>query len=92
MIRRFEHRGLERFFVRRTRAGIQAAQAKRIQLVFGWLHASQLPKDMNLPGLHLHELKGQRRGTWAVRVSGNWRVTFRFEGEDAPDVDYEDYH
>jgi len=45
---------------------------------------------MNLPGLYLHELKGKRRGTWAVR--GNWRVTFRFEGEDAVDVDYEDYH
>lgn len=48
--------------------------------------------DMNLPGLYLHELKGERRGTWTVRVSGNWRITFKFEGEDAVDVDYEDYH
>lgn len=47
---------------------------------------------MNLPGLYLHEFKGKRKGTWAVRVSGNWRITFRFEGEDAVDVDYEDYH
>jgi proteic killer suppression protein len=47
---------------------------------------------MNLPGLYLHELKGQRRSTWAVRVSGNWRITFRFDGEDAVDVDYGDYH
>jgi len=48
--------------------------------------------DMGLPGLKLHPLKGARRGTWAVSVSGNWRITFRFSGKDAVDVDYEDYH
>jgi proteic killer suppression protein len=47
---------------------------------------------MNLPGLVLHELAGQRKGTWAVRVSGNWRITFTFDGVDACDVDLEDYH
>jgi proteic killer suppression protein len=47
---------------------------------------------MALPGLNLHELAGNRRGTWSVRVSGNWRITFRFEGEHATDVEYEDYH
>jgi len=47
---------------------------------------------MNLPGLNLHELHGDRKGTWAVNVSGNWRVTFAFEGNDANRVDYEDYH
>jgi toxin HigB-1 len=47
---------------------------------------------MNLPGLELHELKGDREGTWAVKVSGNWRVTFVFRGEDADLVNYEDYH
>lgn len=47
---------------------------------------------MDLPGLYLHELSGKRKGTWTVRVSGNWRITFRLEGKDAIDVDYEDYH
>lgn len=47
---------------------------------------------MNLPGLYLHELKGDRQGAWSVRVSGNWRVTFEFDGPDAVNVDYEDYH
>jgi proteic killer suppression protein len=47
---------------------------------------------MNLPGYRLHQLKGNRIGTWSVTVSGNWRATFRFEGEDAFDVDLEDYH
>jgi proteic killer suppression protein len=92
VIRGFKHRGLEKFFLRGTRAGIQAAHSNRIRLILGRLHASPSPQDMGLPGLYLHELKGKRRGTWAVRVSGNWRITFRYEGEDAIDVDYEDYH
>jgi hypothetical protein len=50
------------------------------------------PGDLALPGLRLHELKGDRKGTWSVTVSGNWRITFSFEGKDAVDVDYEDYH
>jgi proteic killer suppression protein len=50
------------------------------------------PRDMALPGLELHELKGNRKGTWAVKVSGNWRITFKFDGPDAIDVDYLDYH
>ena len=92
MIRQFKHRGLERFFLRGTRVGIQAAHASRIRLVLGRLHASNSALDMSLPGLHLHELKGKRRGAWTVRVSGNWRITFGFEGEDAVDIDYGDYH
>jgi len=51
-----------------------------------------MPLDMDLPGLYLHELKGQQSGRWSVRVSGNWRITFKFEGPDAIEVDYEDYH
>jgi proteic killer suppression protein len=47
---------------------------------------------MRLPGLDLHQLQGQRKGTWAVKVSGNWRLTFTFIEKDADDVDYEDYH
>jgi toxin HigB-1 len=50
------------------------------------------PEDMNAPGYELHQLKGDLAGHWSVRVSGNWRLTFAFEGEDAIDVDYQDYH
>ena len=78
--------------MRGSKAGIQASQASRLRLVLSRLHASQTPQDMNLPGLYLHQLKGKDRGRWSVRVSGNWRVTFRFEGPDAIEVDYEDYH
>jgi proteic killer suppression protein len=92
MIKKFSHRGLERFFTKGTKAGIQAKHEKRIRLILARLHASTKPGDMDLPGLRLHELKGKRKGTWAVDVSGNWRITFVFDGTDAVDVNYEDYH
>jgi len=92
VIRGFKHKGLEQFFLSGAKGGIQPKHEKRLRLILGRLQASVAPGDMDLPGLHLHELTGRRRGTWSVRVSGNWRVTFRFEGKDAIDVDYEDYH
>jgi proteic killer suppression protein len=92
VIESFRHQGLEQFFLKGTKAGIQAKHAPRLRLILARLHASTRPHDMNLPGLDLHQLHGERRGTWAVKVSGNWRVTFVFHGEDAKSVDYEDYH
>lgn len=92
MIRNFKHKGLGKFFATGSTAGIQAAHAKRLRLILGRLNVASLVKDMDLPGLRLHELTGNRKGTWSVTVSGNWRVTFRFEGGDAEIVNYEDYH
>ncbi len=91
-IKGFRHRGLKRFFATGNKAGIQAKHADRLRLILGRLNAASDPRDMNLPGLDLHELHGARKGTWAVKVSGNWRVTFGFAGKDAEGVDYEDYH
>ena len=48
--------------------------------------------DMDIPGYRLHPLKGKRSGFWAINVSGNWRLTFRFESGHVYDLDYEDYH
>jgi proteic killer suppression protein len=92
MIRSFKHKGLEKFFLKGTKSGIQAKHADRLKLILGRLSASTNPKDMDLPGLKLHELGGKRKGVWSVWVSGNWRVTFRFRDKDAEVVDYEDYH
>jgi proteic killer suppression protein len=92
VIQSFKHKGLERYFLKGTKAGIQASHENRIRLILGRLHAATDPRDMDLPGLHLHQLKGKSRGRWSVRVSGNWRITFKFDGPDAVDVDYEDYH
>ena len=92
MIRSFKHKGLSRFFETGSKSGIQAQHAERLRLILGRLSAAARPEDMALPGLRLHPLTGTRRGTWAVWVSGNWRITFRFLGADAEMVDYEDYH
>lgn len=92
MIRGFRHKGLGKFFETGSKAGIRAQHAERLRLILGRLSAATAPGDMALPGLDLHPLKGDRKGAWAVSVSGNWRVTFTFVGKDADSVDYEDYH
>lgn len=92
MIRSFKHKGLERFFHKGTKSGIQAKHASKLRLILGRLNASATPKDMDLSGLNLHTLSGDRDGTWSVNVSGNWRVTFLFIDGDAEVVNYEDYN
>ncbi len=92
MIRGFRHRGLERYFSKSDRSGINNKQAARILRLLDRLDASAKPEDMNLPGYRFHGLKGDRKGTYAVSVSGNRRITFRFEDGDAFDVNLEDYH
>lgn len=92
VVQSFVHKGLERFYRTNSKAGIQAKHATRLRLILSNLDQAEGPEDMDLPGLALHALKGQRKGTWTVKVSGNWRVTFRFVGHEAATVDYEDYH
>jgi proteic killer suppression protein len=91
-IRSFRHKGLEGFFTKGAKAGISTEHAGRLRLILGRLNIAVEPKDMALPGLRLHPLKGRRKGTWSVSITGNWRVSFRFVERDAEDVDYEDYH
>ena len=91
-IKTLRHKGLERFFTTGSKAGIQAKHAGRLRLILGRLSVATSAGDMRLPGLDLHELQGRRKGTWAVTVSGNWRITFTIEHRDVERVDYEDYH
>lgn len=92
MIKSFLHKGLDVFFRTGNKAGIQPAHAKRLRLQLAKLEAAKGPRDMDLPGWRLHALKGSLKGQWAVWVDQNWRLTFRFEREDAVLVDYQDYH
>jgi proteic killer suppression protein len=92
VIRSFQHAGLEKFFTTGSKAGIQPAHAKKLRRQLFALDGAEDPAEMNVAGWHLHALKGDLVGHWSIRVSGNWRVTFRFEGEDAILVDYRDYH
>lgn len=92
MIKSFKHKGLRNFFESGNRKGIKAEHASKLARILDRLDASLQPSDMNLPGYKLHQLLGKDKGTWSVRVSGNWRLTFKFEDEDAIVVDYRDYH
>jgi len=92
MIKTFSHKGIEAFFKKGSKAGIQAVHSERLRRQLAQLNQAQSSKDMNLPGWRLHPLSGKLDGHWAVSVSGNWRLTFRFEDGDAFLVDYQDYH
>ena len=92
MIKTFSHKGIEVFFRKGTKAGIQAAHAARLSRQLAQLNQAQSQRDMNLPGWKLHSLSGLLEGHWAVTISGNWRLTFRFEDGDAILVDYQDHH
>ncbi len=92
MIKTFRHKGIEAFYSSGSKAGIQPKHATRLRLILARLDAAREPRDVDLPGLNLHKLTGILRGFWAVEVSWNWRVIFRFEKEDIVDVDYLDYH
>jgi len=92
MIQSFKHKGLKKYYETGSTAGIQPKHATRLRMILAALDTASIIDDMDLPGFGLHQLKGSRKGIWAVAVSGNWRVTFRFENGNAHIVNYEDYH
>lgn len=92
MILNFRHKGLKRLYEDDNPKGVQAEHVERLRRRLTNLDAAAKPEDLGLPGYHLHPLKGDRKEEWSITVSGNWRLTFRFEGHDVTDVDYEDYH
>ena len=92
VIKSFRHKGVELFYRTGSKAKIQANHAERLRRQLFALDNARSPKDMNAPGWKLHLLHGELEDHWSVSVSGNWRLTFRFEGEDAVLVDYQDYH
>jgi proteic killer suppression protein len=92
MIQGFRHKGLRALFETGVAKGIQPGQAPRILRILDLLEAAEAPEELNVPGYGLHPLKGDRKGEWAMKVSGNWRITFRFDGRNVTDVNLEDYH
>ena len=92
MIKSFKNKGLEKFFYNDDRSEINPKHVLKLARILDRLDASVKAQDMNLPGYKLHKLMGKEKNTWAVWVTGNWRVTFRFVGADVIAVDYLDYH
>ncbi len=92
MIASFKHRGLKALYDERAARRVAPEHVQKLRDVLAVLDRSRRPQDVDIPGFRLHPLKGELKGHYAVAVSGNWRVTFRFEEGDVVDVDYLDYH
>jgi toxin HigB-1 len=92
MIRSFRNKGLERFAETGDPSKLSVQNIGRVERILQALLVSRDAEEMNLPGYHLHALSGRDKGRFSVRVTGNWRITFGWDGEDAVDVDLEDYH
>lgn len=92
MIKSFKHKGLERFFYTGSTRGIQVKHAEKLSDILDLLDTADTIQVMNFPGSRLHKLHPQKEEIWAVNVSGNWRITFKFVSGDAYMVDYTDYH
>lgn len=89
MIKSFAHKGLEKFFLTGSKAGIRTDHAKKLARQLAILNVASDPQEMDMVGWRLHKLT---TGHWSVWINGNWRLTFKFDGEDAEIVDYQDYH
>jgi proteic killer suppression protein len=92
MIQSFKYRGLRLFFVNGSLRGIPASYSGKITRLLDSLDAALLPEDMNVIGFRFHGLKGAKKGIYSVSVSGNWRITFKFDVNGPFDIDLEDYH
>lgn len=92
MILTFRHKGLEAFFKTGSTARIQAIHAKRLRELLTALNVARGLSDLNRPSWRAHGLSGDRAGFYALTVQANWRLTFRFVGEDVELLDYLDYH
>lgn len=92
MIKSFQHKGLKVFYETGSTRGINAAHAKRLARILAFMDRATTHEDLEIPGWRLHRLQGKLEGFWSLTVNGNWRIIFRFIGEDVELVDYLDYH
>ncbi len=92
MIKSFKHKGLDQFFYTGSKKGIIPGHAKKLGKILDRLHAATELRDLQWPGSNLHQLTGNYKGMYAISVSGNWRIIFRFENGQIYDLDYLDYH
>ncbi len=92
MIKSWQHKGLKKFYETGSKAGIQPKHADLLSLLLFQLTSAVKAEDMNTPGNQFHALHGDLKGYYSISVSGNWRIIFQFDGEDALLVDYVDYH
>jgi len=92
MLKSFRNKALQRFFETRKPRGLSVQDDRRVGRILAALDDAERPEDLNIPGYRFHGLSGKDKGRYSVRVTGNWRITFGWDGENVTDVDLEDYH
>lgn len=92
MIAGFRHKGLKRFHEDDDARRLPPGMVERVRTILSALDVAESPSDLDLPSFRLHPLKGDLRGFWSVTVRANWRIVFRFDGKNAVDIDFLDYH
>ena len=92
VIKSFAHGGVKRFFESGAVKGLPQDMVKKLRIRLDALDAAKEPREMEIPGWDLHELKGERKGTWSVKVTANYRLTFKLVAGEAREVNLEDYH
>ncbi len=92
MIRSFKSKALATLWQRGDASRLDARTVTKLKLRLSRLDAAITPAEMDAPGYYFHALKGGLQSTFSVRATGNWRLTFGWDGTDAIDVDLEDYH
>jgi toxin HigB-1 len=92
MIRSFRSKALRRLVEQGDASKLSVPNVRRVETILARLEGALSPEDLNLPGYRWHGLKGRDKGRYAVDASGNWRITFAWDGRNAVDVDLEDYH
>ena len=92
-IRPTRHQGLKALIENGDAKGIRPDQITRAQHILAALRcAASMDEVSGPPGWRIHQLVGDRAGTWSVSVSGNWRITFEIEDGEISNLDLEDYH
>lgn len=93
MIQSILHKGLKRLWEKDDPSKLPAEQVEKIGRILEALNAAKTLDPLRaIPGYRLHSLSGNLKGLWSVSVTGNYRIIFRFENENAYNVDYTDYH
>ena len=89
---RIRNRSLKRYWENGDGSGINAIWREKVGRILNALDVAVSPKELDVPGFGFHELKGNRKGTYSLWISRNWRVTFQWSDEGPLNVDMEDYH
>jgi len=92
VIKSFRHAGIEEFYKTGSKRGINPEHAQKLNARLSALDQATSPSMLNVPGWRLHTLTKELAGHWSIRVSGGWRLTFTFDGDDVILLDYQDYH